>query len=73
MTPVLEEDAGVQASVSLGPFRLGTDRRADLVSGNSICPRFGRLLVDGRLVVFRATGQAQKAKARQGNAQSIGE
>ena len=35
--------------------------------------RLGRLLLDGRLVVFRATGQPQEAKAQQSKAQSIGE
>ena len=32
--------------------------------------RLGRLLVDGRLVVFPATGQPQEAKAQQSKAQS---
>jgi hypothetical protein len=35
--------------------------------------RLGRLLVDGRLVVFTATGQPQEAKAQQSKAQSTGE
>ena len=35
--------------------------------------RLGRLLLDGRLVVFRATGQPQEAKAQQSKAQSTGE
>jgi hypothetical protein len=35
--------------------------------------RPGRLLVDGRLVVFPATGQPQEAKAQQSKAQSTGE
>ena len=35
--------------------------------------RLGRLRLDGRLVVFRATGQPQEAKAQQSKAQSTGE
>ena len=35
--------------------------------------RLGRLLLDGRLVVFPATGQPQEAKAQQSKAQSTGE
>jgi len=35
--------------------------------------RLGRLLVDGRLVVFPATGRPQEAKAQQSKAQSTGE
>jgi hypothetical protein len=35
--------------------------------------RLGRLLFDGRLVVFPATGQPQEAKAQQSKAQSTGE
>src|SRR5271166_5453334 len=33
----------------------------------------GRLLLDGRLVVFRATGHPQEASAQQSKAHSIGE